>query len=140
MALPQKTSVFGRLLGIGFSGEPLSNLSRIDVGEINTSVGSSGATISNHGLTRVNSTATAANLLLEAPTEGCRVEINIISSASLVTINAAAAGFTIGTSSTALVFTGAAANALKNYTAVLRGISTTAYALVSGSTTVVSLA
>jgi len=133
MARAQKTSVFGRLLGIGFSNEPLSNGDRIDVGKINAASTSSGVTLPSNGLARINSTAAAATALVPAPTEGAKLEIAIVGGSSLVTLACAAAGFTIGTSSTGLVFTGAAANGLKNQWAQLRGISSTQWAFIGGS-------
>lgn len=131
MALPQKRSIFGRLFGLGFSDEPLSNFNRVDVGQISTNVSSSGATIPNSGFNPITSSATAANLLLAAPTEGCRTEIYLNTSASLVTISAASSAFTIGTSSSAVSWTAAA---LKNNYIVLRGLGSTMYGVISQST------
>lgn len=138
MALPQKTSLHGRRFGLGFNvDELLTNGNRIDVATINSPSTSSGATLPSNGVAIINSTAVAANMLIPAPTEGAKLEIAIIGNSSLLTLNAAAAGFTIGTSSTALVFTGAAAGGLKNISALLRGLSSTAWALMGVTSTAV---
>lgn len=127
MARVQKTSIHGKRAGLGFSDELLNNFDCVDVARINSATTSSGATLPSYGVAVLASTATAATALIPAPSEGRLLEIVITGNSSLYTLSRNATTFTIGTSSSSLTFTGAAANGLKSQFARLRGISSAAW-------------
>ena len=127
------SSIRGKQLGISAAKGVIDpNGAVLDAAKINSAITAAAETAA-HGFTAVQIASTAPSILLAAPTEGARAEVYINSTSSSVTMDAASADFTIGTSSTAISWTGAAGS-LDNQYVHLRGVSSTWWALISAST------
>ena len=104
-----------------------------------TTTSSGGATLSNAGVSVINTSATAATFLIAAPALGVSKEIWIISSASALTFGGTStsqvfmkvAGGSVGSTTVTLTDVNLAGQML-----LLRGLSTTKWGVANGSTVI----
>ncbi len=144
MAIDGYRSIHGRIAGFTSSGGLASRDSSAYVqmwgdGMALTTTSTGGATLSNSGVSIIQSSATAATFLVAAPVLGVSKEIFIVSSASALTF---------GGTSTATVFMKIAAGTagsttltltdanLAGQAIILRGLSATQWGVVHGSTVI----
>src|SRR3990167_551741 len=155
MALPRRmvTSIHGRRLGISSTGGIIQaynstgkGSTQFDMtaqmwgqGMVATTTSTGGATLSNSGVSVINTSASAATFLIAAPEIGVAKEIYVVSAASALTF---------GGTSTSQVFMkvggGAAGSttltlidaSLAGQTLIMRGLSATQWGIMNGSTVI----
>lgn len=112
-------------------------------GMVATTTSTGGATLSNSGVSVINTSASAATFLIAAPVSGIRKEIYIVSSASALTFGGTStsqvfmkiAGGIAG-STTLTLIAASTADSLAGNALILRGLSTTQWGVMHGSTVI----
>lgn len=146
-------SLYGRQLHVGSTGGLVSafsssggkstafNMAYQAWGDamVATTTSTGGATLSNSGVSVINTSATAATFLLKAPVTGVEKEVYIISSASALTFGCTSTSQVFmkvgGGSAGSTTLTLTDAN-LAGQTLVLRGLSATRWGVSNGSTVI----
>ena len=151
------TSIHGRRLGLSSTGGIIQSMTSTGgysssfemlaqmwgPAMVATTTSTGGATLSNNGVSVINTSATAATFLIAAPVAGVSKEIYIVSSASALTFGGTSpsqlfskiAGGATG-STTLTLIVASTADSLAGQTLFLRGLSATKWGVLHGSTVI----